>query len=568
MATLLMLQFSALWRSKLFRHIVIHYSLAVIAALSTLHFIFDVDNNLFSNILNFDLRGFNIKSYIPFVWPDYIGYLIGWWWIAARLAHPKTPLWLFALQTIIALLCLTASSNRIAILLVGTGIIGSISITSIRHFFPYLFCYNNNAIWRRLTIITLLTPLFWLMACAWDGFHVNYSKDAEQSIPTRVLLNHIALTAITDEPSRLVFGKGWGQFEDDFFKHALIRDIRIYQDGRHVPNWPLVRGHNYHTHNMATEILLSLGLVGFLIWMTMPMLIVARLNNTYFWNVIPVFIGITLLQHFWFAMPQTMPLQALCWFLLMRNTPSTNTAFTRIKSSHAIIAAVILIAAFSWGEKAQYDTARYTQIATDPFARGAIVDESFLEDDIARGGDHLRSIVIRFTQRLALQPQNVEKKHIELLSRMIQATKAMADNPRVGAYNAATIHYIYNVALSSLRAPIFRPILNDAIENYPHYALLHSKRAPYREDIIAPYLFALETNKSPTIQHQLLGFTQELLAVANAHRSAIWLSGKVLSTEDASRDEGIIIMKDALKMGVDKVYPINEDEIKLLQQTP
>ena len=219
MATLLMLQFSALWRSKIFRHVIIHYSLAVIVALSTLHFIFDVSNNLFANILDFDLRGFDVKAYIPFVWPDYIGYLVGWWWIAARLAHKKTPLWLLALQTVLILFCLVSSSNRIAILLVGTGIIGSLSITSIRYFFPYLFCYNNNLIWRRLIITALLAPLFWLMLCAWNGFTVNYSKEAEQSIPTRVLLNHIALTAITDEPSRLLFGKGWGQFEDDFFKN-------------------------------------------------------------------------------------------------------------------------------------------------------------------------------------------------------------------------------------------------------------------------------------------------------------------------------------------------------------
>lgn len=567
MASIMMIQLSILWPCGRNRIIILSYSFFLITLLALLHFITDADNNLLAVWVGHVMPPSWEETLLPYIWPDYLGYMIGWWWIAARLTQQQISRPLFTLQTLIALFVLIASSNRGAVLLVSIGILGSALIPWISHHSKTLFKEASLG-WRRLAMTSLLLPLFWLLICASPNVKVDYEHGISQSIPTRVLLNHISLAAIADEPSRLLWGPGWSSFQDDFFKHALVRDIHVYRNGIHDPNWSLIRGHNYHTHNTASEILLSLGIVGLALWMAMPLLVIAKLPGEYFWRITPALVAMTMLQHWWFALPQALPLQALCWFCIFSHMTTQSTPMGIRFRTPTYLLTLAIITTLGWGALSQYQAIRYTQKAINPFANGEVISTQELDDDIVRGGDLLRSIMIRYTKRLAVHQENVTPKHIELFSNFIEAAKHMADDPHSGAYNAATIFYAYNVALSTLHDPIFMPILQDAISSYEHYALLHTERAPKREDIIAPYLMALDAKDTPRHKQRLLDFTQSLLAIEPSHRSALWLSGKLLAEQPSYHTQGIEMMKTALALGAYKVYGINNSERDALSRQP
>lgn len=558
-----MLMFSALWRWQKFMSFLIHYTLCLITALAFIHFVTDDQNNLLQ-LYVFPLfsRQF-MYDWLPFVWPDYLGYMIAWWWIAAQFILKKPSRSLQALHLVIILFVLVASSNRIAMILIGSAVLISMLVRSLHHFGLPLFARIYRP-WRQMTLAVLLLPLAWLLISAWSGFEVKYGNKFYQSIPTRVILNHVALTAIAEEPSRLILGKGWGQFQDDFFKHALVRGIRVYTNGYHFPNWHLIRGYNYHTHNMAAETLLALGLVGFLLWLAMPIVAAGRLPDRYFWRVMPVFVGVTVLQHFWFAVPQTVPFQALSWFVLMRKIRFPNTRRIAIAKAPIITLALIFAALLMLSAKIQYQTVQYNMRLADPFGKfsdGSMVTTDYMKTDIARGGSHLRAQFINYTKRLALNYERVTPDHIELYMRYIEASKAMSDTPTIGAYNAAALLYGYNVALSGLHHPIYLPIKQEAAENYPHYALLHTKRAPKREDIIAPLLYALYNMKDDPEHERALELAQQLLEVNPSHRSALWVAGKIMAQKKGYEQQGLEMMRAALAMGADRIYLITNAEI-------
>lgn len=561
-ASLLMLLLATLWNSKHFRTLLISYSFLLTFALAILHMISDAQNNMFAGFFFPPIREGYFDHWIPFVWPDYLGFMAAWWWIALMLTYPKLRLRFLLPISLMMLIILIASSNH--------GALGFISyamlITLASRLMPLLhlpYFQGVTPAWRHMTTLALMLPVLWLLASPY--IPANYKGDVSQSVPTRVLLNHISMTALADEPSRLLLGKGWGRFADDFFKYSLLRDVSIYQDGKHRPNWPLVRGYNYHSHNMASETLLSLGIIGFLLWLLMPIIAVRQLPSRYFWGAVPMLVAFTLLLHVWFAMPQTMPFQALCWFLLIRNI---STDMQPPISRYKVLALLIpVIAVLLWSVNAQWEAMRYGRLISDPFGTrfGKAFTQSDMEEDIKRGGDRLRSFFISYTKRLAEAQEAAQPKHVALYRDYLASMQTLSEDPRTGAYNVAAVLYGYNVLISTMHAPGFRELQQEAARNYFAMARLHTGRAPMREDVIAPYLQAMFDSRSDYDHKNLMGVVEELLILHPSHRSALWLGGKVLSTQPGFERQGLDMMRAALKLGAARVFLIPDAEIKALQ---
>ena len=563
-ASVFMLQLSVLWSSEHFRRYLFTYSFALMLILATLHFISDEQNNLLAGFIFLRISAAYFAELLPFVWPDYLGYMAGWWWVALMLTYRGLRLRLLLVLGICTFFILFASSNQVACVLVGYAMLITLTIRLI-HACGLLHFTHISRTWRNLVVLAMCLPLLWLFASPW--ITAGYSPEQSRSIPTRILINHITLAAIAEEPSHLLLGKGWGQFADDFFKSAMVRDIRVYDDGRHNPNWVMIRGYNYHTHNMSGETLLALGLVGFLLWLFMPIIAARKMPDAFFWAVSPMLVAVTVLQHFWFPLPQTMPLQALCWFLLMRmafKSPPPTTNHQPLIAASCLALATALI----WSASAQYQTICYDMQMADPFGEryGTAVTQRFMEEDIKRGGDRLRTFFISTSKRMAKNQQNIEAKHITLYRMYLGAAANMARSPSIGAYNGQAVLYGYNMLLTSLRTPEFDEFQQPLSQDYPDIARRHTARAPDREDVIAPFLRALYDSKQDRNHKRLMQMVGELLAVHPMHRSALWLGGKVLSEQEEFKLQGREMMRIALQLGADRVFLIKKSEIKALQE--
>lgn len=556
-----MLQLSTLWHSQRFRTILLSYSFAFVFTIAALHFVSDELNNMFAGFVFDKISPTAFINWLPFVWPDYLGFIAAWWWIALMLAFPRISLKyllpIFALMFAITI----ASSNHGAIALINYAMLISIA-ARIMPLLRLPYFGGVTLAWRRMAMAALIAPLLWLFASPF--IKVDYSEHVSQSIPTRVLLNEVTLHAIADKPSRLLFGRGWGRFEDDFFQYGLVRDVRVYDNGRHAPNWPMIRGYNYHSHNMASETLLSLGLIGFLLWMLMPIAAVRLLPAVYFWPAVPMLIAAVVLNHVWFAVPQVMPFQALGWFLLMLNMPASRPSPAAHRS--VAFAALAMALLFGWSAAAQYNAMRYSQSLADPFGEryGTPLTEAKMEEDIMRGGDRLRVNFINYTKRLVTNTSRVQEKHIALYNDYLTAMETMSGTATTGAYNASVVLYGYNTIMSTLRGPLFVPLQQRATQNYLGLAEIHTRNAPYREDYITPYMAAL-ANLSYDPEHaRLMDAVGKLLAINHAHRSALWLGGRVLSTRKEFEAQGREMMRSALTLGADRVYTITNKEILAL----
>ncbi len=558
-ASLFMLLLAQLWHHAGFRKLLLGLMVVIMAALACLHLVSDEGNNTLAGFF-FSATRKPLVGWLPFVWPDYLGYMAAWGWIALQLTFPGMRRRWNILLGVLVLFVVFASSNRAAFFLIGYATLVSVVVGIIRGMGTRHFSHVSRT-WRQLAIIACLLPVGWLVASPY--IPANYSAGESQSVPTRILLNHISMTAIADHPSRLLVGNGWGQFADDFFKYSLVRDVRIYDDGRHQPNWPLVRGYNYHSHNMASETLLSLGLVGMLLWLILPVIAIRALPGALFWPVVPMLVAVTLLQHVWFVMPQTMPFQALAWFLLMRQIPAAKS-YGQLRRTHLLPAGALVVALLSWSATAQYDAIRYSMRLSDPFGQryGKAATAALMQEDIIRGGDRLRSFFINTTKRIARNEGAVQTKHVALYKDYLDSMEALAKDPATGAYNGAAVLYGYNVLITTLRHPLLTECRQKASANYFAMAKLHTARAPYREDAIAPFLDALWNLPSDTEHRKLLGIVQELLAIHPAHRSGLWLGGEVLAKTPAFAAQGQEMMGDALRMGADRIYLIPKDATK------
>jgi len=554
-----MLQLSVLWHSERFRRLLIGHGYCLLFALALLHFMGDADNNIIAGLIFPHMPDELFASWVPFVWPDYLGAMAIWWWLGCMLTFPNLSLGKLTGICFGMFFILIASSNHGAMLIASYAMLITL-IVRLMKARTRLFARVSTA-WRVLAMAGLLFPILWLLATPF--LPVNYKGDVSQSLPTRILMGHVSLHAVAEEPTRLLFGEGWGQYEDDFFKAGLIRDVRVYDEGKHRPNWDMIRGYNYHSHNMAAEALLSFGLLGMVLWLLLPMIAVRRLPDEHFWNIVPMLVASRVIAGLWFALPQSMPYQALSWFLLIRMQPSTGSRPLHKQACAA--ASLIVSAALAWSAWAQYDAIRYNMRMADPFGArtGHAVTAEYMKEDIRRGGDRLRTYFIALNKRMVANKQAVEEKHITLYSQYLDAMEALAADPRTGAYNASSLLYGYNALISNIRNPIYHGLQSRISAHYHEQALAHTRRAPQREDIIAPYLLAMVNMKDDDL---LMALVQELLAINPGHRSALWVGGQVLSTKPGFEVQGKEMMKAALALGADRIYPIRTSDIEALNK--
>ena len=147
--------------------------------------------------------GFNPNA--PANWPDYLGFIAAWVWIAyacaTNLRKPSHHGWMiiFIIATLLVSQNNTAR-NIIFFTLIGTSI--ALFLQATRRLPAFLVPKRN---WRCLAVIGCLVPIVWVaFSMNQDKFHCKNSTVGE-----RAGFNQTAINAIKHDPARLLFGNGW-----------------------------------------------------------------------------------------------------------------------------------------------------------------------------------------------------------------------------------------------------------------------------------------------------------------------------------------------------------------------
>lgn len=499
----------------------------------------------------------------PANWPDYLPFIAGWVW----LAYASTP----SLRTKPhhGLMVLIFSTS----LLIGQNYAARIIMFPAIIFLSFLLwlqllkqkprlikkLITANKVWKALAVLGILLPLGWIGISQ----EQNLFKCKKDSLAERAIFNQEAIAAIADNPLRLVTGNGWTNFSDDLFKYGLSEGLTSFQDGIFSPNTYLLYGGTFHPHNQPMEALLATGIIGFLIFILLPILSLLYLRRSLFWWCAPIVIAINFTSNFWFILPQVINFQALGLAALCAARPA------RIRETKAIphyISAICIVLVFLFAASAyeQLNIIRYgeqlkTIMRKDPNKEGI---NDWIAQDMERGGKRMAEAITYFSEDIIARADDgtVSEKDRDWYRNFLEIAHSAAQHPysrieikKLELDLAAQLFRLPKASILDSLKPQAKSTLTDSIITF-------SKAYPEREDYTAPFLMNLGglTDDNKAKQRDILN---RILQAAPEHRSALWLLGTLDEAAPETHAQGVEMKKQAVKFGVERVYPVTKQEL-------
>ncbi|MFO0388489.1 MAG: O-antigen ligase family protein [Alphaproteobacteria bacterium] len=531
-----------------------------------------IGSMLLESLLHYLYSGEFIEEWSPWrpaLWPDYMAFTAGYLWIAAQVSgHAKKPAML-CLMIVIMYVVLLVSQNLVALALFGVAML----VTTLGSYPRYPRALQSllfpSRMWRNLAIFSCLIPLLWVIGS--PLVHQLPQDDVDiiagfaargESMGSRAEINQIAINTLLNEPSRLLFGKGWGHFTHDSFKYALVEGVHVFENGKMAPNSNNISGASFHSHSEPLEILLALGISGLLVWLAIPFLVIARIPSPMFWGVVPMFAAIVMLQYFWFSLPQVLAFQAIALCALCSIIPPD--AKNPNSCQHTKYIFLALFALMGWSAFAQYKAIQYgEELFFIPRSEKAEkYNTEWIARDISRDATRLNAAAENF----ALWAW---KNHFRERDGMYdQQWYANFLDVAQSIENSETLGARYNMLALWLKYKLFLDFTDDA-----HSALRKkaagtveasiyrlTRVAPQREDLAAIFLVNLAdyTNNNAGKQVEILG---NILNIYPSHRSALWLLGHIFLTDPAYAEEGKRMIGEAKARHVERVYPVTDAEL-------
>ena len=542
-----------LWQFGNYKKIILSVATLALSIMAALHFNPEVFCN--RRLDNYGID--NPKA--PANWPDYLPFIAGWLWIAyASAPSIRTPFrhgWMIIIFCTVLLIGQNSSARAMIFpILIGSSLIWWLQLMRNRPRWITNFIAVNKT-WKMLSLIAIFLPLgFIIISQKQSLFHCKNSSLAE-----RAIYNQVSIAALADNPTRLLTGNGWGNFSDDMFKYGLVDGLTSFQDGNFLPNSLWLYNGVFHPHSQPAEALLATGIIGFLIFIILPILAILPLRKSLFWWCAPVFIALNAMGNLWFLLPQVMAFQALGLAALCAGRPARIQAIKALPCwLSGICAALVLLLTASSYE--QLNIIRYGErlkmiMQEDPNQQG-IVD--FIMQDMPRGGERMVEGIMYFAGDIAAKTNNnsVSENDRDWYRNFLEIAHNAALNPESNIGLMKLEPELTMLLFKLPQASLLDSLKPQAKAGLSDSLIRFSARYPQREDYIAPFLASLEdfTSNDPIKQREIL---ENILKVAPNHRSALWLLGTM--------DENIEMKKRAVKLGVQRVYPVTEEEISPYQ---
>lgn len=507
----------------------------------------------------------------PARWPDYLAFIGAYMWIAAMAAGYGKKADMVCLLILFTYTVLYFASNMTGTVLVALAMLATtlMPYPGFKRFRKWL---KPSQHWRRFAMLACFLPFLWIAFSAGapylplnnqDSMASTFS-DNDDSMGARVLLNRIALSALAHEPARGIFGAGWSNFTNDSYSHALVDDVRAYENGIRKSNALHVNGSAFHSHSEPLEVLLALGLPGLMLWFAFPLIIIRRLPNELFWQTIPMLVAVVCLYYFWFVLPQVMAYQAIAIAALAAATQPASEA-RKLQNRRMYLAILeIVFLAMAFTAYGQFQAMRYSEkIHYTPRDESAdIQNVEWLTQDLARGGDRLRV----GGENFFLWAWDVDygseegEYHPAWHNNFLEAAQIMADDPSVGPRSQMLLLWMQQKLLLDYSGPTHDYLRTTATRGIKSSVMLLAKAAPMREDLAAIFLMNLSDYTKGNISEQVQILT-DILKIYPGHRSALWLLGHIYLTEPKYKEEGEEMIRRAVAAGVDRVYPIANAEL-------
>ncbi len=538
-----------LWQSPAYKKIILSVGMFSLCVATALHF---NPQTLCDKTIN-NYGADNPKA--PANWPDYLPFIAGWLWIAyASAPSVRTPSrhgWMVLIFGIVLLVGQNSSARAMMfpVLIISSLILWLRLIKNKPIWVKNLITVNKT--WRTLALLGIVLPLGWLIIS--QQHYLFKCKNA--SLAERAIYNQVAVAAIADNPVRLIAGNGWANFSDDMFKYGLVDGLTSFQNGEFLPNSLWLYNGVFHSHSQPMEALLATGIIGFLIFITLPILAIFPLRKSLFWWCVPVFIVLNAMNNLWFLLPQVMAFQALGLAAICAARPARIRSikiFPRwVSGICGVLALLLTISSYEQLNIIRYGERLKNIMQEDPNQAG-IVD--FIMQDLPRGGERMAEGVMYFAKNIAAKANSdrVSENDRDWYRNFLEISHRAALDPKsfIGLMKLEP-------ELSMLLFKLPRTSLLDGLKpevkaNLVDSIIRFSVRYPQREDYIAPFLMSLEdfTNNDRSKQRDIL---ESILKVAPNHRSALWLLG----TMDGNTE----MKKQAVKLGVERVYTVTEQEL-------
>ena len=540
---------SALWRNGLYQRIILGVAALNLLMLAGLHADF---SKLYQS-----KKDFSANAVAAANWPDYLAFIAAYFWLAfAASRHVRGKRIFFYVFALCIVIIALIAYNRVAIFFLLPALLATALMVLFAHRLPALF---SGKMARALAAAACLAPVLWIAASQSN----RWIEAANNSLMSRALLNQVGMSTMEHEPVRWLIGDGFGRFTDDLYKYALVDSVYAFRDGEQMRNWPLVKGSAMHSHNMAMEQLLSLGVVGLLLWLALPVIALWTLPRAKFWWAAPVLVGVTAVQGFWFYIPHVMAYQALSWAALAslwsRQLQSTQPAISRrwVAGPCALIAAVMC-----WTTHAQWQAMEYGQ-RLSLAAKQDLANRTSMEwllDDMHRGGDRLRAVAWAYSGWVEdhISEKTLTSRDMQWYLQFLLGAHEAAQSPKAGAWLIALDLWLHNLTFMLVDNGELAKIRPIAAQSMEPAIMLASRSAPLREDMSASFLYSLDeyTNGDNT---RALAILDKILAIAPEHRAALWVKGQHL-LNTAQKAQGLQDMHRAILLGAQRVYPITPEQ--------
>ncbi|MEK6746266.1 MAG: O-antigen ligase family protein [Pseudomonadota bacterium] len=503
----------------------------------------------------------------PANWPDYLPFIAGWLWIAyASSPNIRSKRWHVGLIALLSTVLLVGQNSSARGMLFPTLIILSLIlllrlIKQKPEWITQLI--STNKLWRNLAVFGCMLPLIWIVISQ----NQNLFSCKNASLSTRAIYNKVAVTAILEDPSRLAFGNGWGNFSDDMFKYGMTEGLTSYDNGILKPNSLWLYGSVFHPHNQPVQALLATGIIGFLIFITLPILAILPLRKSLFWWCVPIVLVLNAMSSLWFLLPQVMNFQALGLAALCGGRPARIRKTGAIPFYMSVICAAFVLL-FSASAYEQLNIIRYGEqlkviMREDP-NKPEIVQ--WIMQDVTHGGKRMAEAINYFSKEITDKVNNeiVSEIDRDWYRNFLEIAHLVAQQSYAGIELKKLELDLYRQVFELPKASILDSLKPQAKSRLVAAMIAFSKAYPEREDYIAPFLFNLDglTDGDKIKQRDILNYILE--AAAN-HRSALWLIGTLDEESPETQEKGREMKKLAVKSGVERVYPVTKQELSPYQ---
>jgi hypothetical protein len=268
---------------------------------------------------------------------------------------------------------------------------------------------------------------------------------------------------------------------------------------------------------------------------------------------------------FWFNQPQVMAFHALglAAICAARIKVHAEVKFvSRYVAFLPLLIAIMLVGAvIEQGKGIVYGVTFY-QLKFAKVTPKPPEDREWMKSDIAQGGDRLMFFANSYLEDLTKKiEEGTATDHDRDWYRLfIQFTRETGKQQNSNAFLRILEPHLSMRLLFDFTTPSLLDALKPEVRQTIFDSVLRfTQSAPKREDFIVPFLMNIgEISGGDTHKEQVM--LQQLLDIHPEHRSALWLLGSIYETLPEMREKGVAMKRQAVSLGVERVYPVTEKE--------